>query len=415
MRAWLVCTITLAACDPPAGPAPMRLEQAVPDHAPLRGGTRIELVGSGLGAGDGDHPRVIVGGRESSLVASIDDSRLQIVVPPGEQPGDVEVVVFDRTGSTSATGILRYSTAPSIDTVTPAKVVFTSAITEMTVTGSGFLDEGAGTVTVLVDGQPASEVTVVSDTRLAFVVPPGPPLVQPTIEIVDERGRATRPRAFRYVPSERPGLLLFPASGEVFALFYDPSDGSTIALPWHAGPATRFTAVVRDEQGEYWAVDRALRFGRLDMRTQRIVEPVQSPSPYPTMVASGTRTFAIERNNLAFGEVNLATAGFTQIGTAQVPCCGSFGLAHDGTRLYMTARSGSAQIAAVDTETGERGTPVPLVSDQPYFHVEEMRFLGGTLYAASRDGTFVTIDPATGQVTVLSTTLGRFNAMEALE
>lgn len=411
----LVVVVALAACDSPSAPAPMRLERAVPEYAPLRGGTQIELIGRGLGADDGDRPRVLVGGRESPLVVAVDDTTLQVVVPPGEQPGDTEVVVFDANGSTSATGILHYSTAPTIDAVSPAKVVYTSAVTTMTVTGSGFRDEGAGTVTVLVDGQPATEVDIVDDTRLTFVVPPGPPLVQPSLEIVDERGHAAKPRAFRYVPSERPGLLLFPASGEVFALFYDPSDHSTIPLPWVAGAATRFTAVVRDEQGEFWAVDRALRFGRIDMRAQRIAEPVQSQALYPTMVQRGATTFAIERNTLAFGRVDLATSAFTRIGETDVPCCGSFGLAGDGNELYMTSRSGAAQIAPIDPQTGAIGTQVPLVANTPFLHVEEMRFLGGTLYASSRDGALVTIDPATGQVTVLPVSIGRFNAMEAFE
>jgi hypothetical protein len=47
-------------------------------------------------------------------------------------------------------------------------------------------------------------------------------------------------------------------------------------------------------------------------------------------------------------------------------------------------------------------------------HIEEMRFYQGTLYATSRDGTLVTIDPATGTVTLLAAIV-RANAIEVFD
>ena len=49
------------------------------------------------------------------------------------------------------------------------------------------------------------------------------------------------------------------------------------------------------------------------------------------------------------------------------------------------------------------------------FHVEEMRFFAGRLYATSRDGTLATIDPASGAVTPLPVGPGRHGAMEVFD
>lgn len=51
----------------------------------------------------------------------------------------------------------------------------------------------------------------------------------------------------------------------------------------------------------------------------------------------------------------------------------------------------------------------------PDLHVEELRFFAGTLYAGNRDGTLVTIDPATGAVTVLPVVVGRVRAIAIFE
>ena len=61
-----------------------------------------------------------------------------------------------------------------------------------------------------------------------------------------------------------------------------------------------------------------------------------------------------------------------------------------------------------------RGPQVPITAPLG-FHVEEMRFFGGTLYATSRNGTLATLDPATGAVTVLPVSLGRSSALEIFE
>jgi len=405
----VVLVVVVAACD--GGADPLVITGAEPAYGPLVGGTRITLAGTGFAPDQGDPSRVLVGGREAPLAHALLDSALEVVIPPGERPGDAEVVVFNANGSARARGVFHYSAPPTIDAVDPPDVLYSSTSTVITLTGTGFLDEGAGEVHVVVDGQLAADVQVASDVRLTFTAPPGPALARAGIEVVDVRGRASEARALRYIPSTRGGLLLFSAFGPAFAQLFDPVDNSTVAIPRVAGGSGRFTAVVPDANGDYWGFDRGWQFGRIDMRTQRLEAPIATQSWFPTMIRDGDRILAIDRGALRFGAFDPGTGAFTAIGTEAIPCCGSYGLASDGTTLYFTARQGAAVIInTVDGTTGAFGTPVTLVAP-PGFHVEEMRFFDGTLYATSRDGTLVVIDPTTGATASLPWNLGRFNAM----
>lgn len=67
----------------------------------------------------------------------------------------------------------------------------------------------------------------------------------------------------------------------------------------------------------------------------------------------------------------------------------------------------------IDPATGALGTPIELTG-VTNLHIEEMRFFAGTLYATSRDGNLVAIDPHTGAVTVREAIL-RASAMEVFE
>jgi hypothetical protein len=392
----------------------LQIAGASPDHGPLVGGTAIVLAGAGFASHGGAPARVLIGGREAPLATALDDATLQVVIPFGDRPGDVEVVVLTERGTAHATGVFHYSTPPAIDAVAPADVLASSSSTRVTVTGSGFLDEGAGPVTVSLEGQLATDLEVASDTSLSFTAPGGRPFAEPRIVIADGRGTATRARALRYIPSTRGGLLLFSKYSSSFAVFLDPADNSMVPIPWVGSPGVRLTTVVRDERGSYWAVDRGFQLGRLDLDGQRLEEPRQA-GWYPAAARVGSAYFALDRSSLQIGKLDLLTGGFTPLGTALIPCCNSYGLASDGARLYITARqSGAVTINTIDTVTGALGTPVPIAATSG-FHVEEMRFFAGKLYATSRDGRLVTIDPASGAITQLPVSPPRSGAMEVFD
>lgn len=409
MRALLVL---LAACSAP-DVGTLAIDSVTPSYGPLAGGTRIVIAGARLAADDGSPTRVLVGGREAPLANAIDDATLEAIIPPGDRPGDAELVVFNRHGTAIATSAFHYAALPTITSIAPAEVIYATEATTMTVIGSGFFDDGAGDPLVLVDGVPAADVHVASDTELTFTAPAGRALGRPRVEVANARGLATKERGFRYRPGPRGGLLLFSLSSQTFAMFLDPVDKSLVTIP-RVGPFMSLSSVVLDEDGEYWGTERSGgRLGRVDVSAQRFVQSVPIGFRVPAMVRIDGVQYGFDRWTLRFGTFGLDGA-FTAIGDTPFPCCGSYGLAYDGTTLYLSYRSGADKyLVTVDRATGALGTPVKLAGTAT-LHVEELRFFGGTLYAASRDGTLVAIDPATGAVTVVANVL-RANAMEVFD
>ena len=401
--------LLLAACS--NAPGTLRIDRAEPSHGPLIGGTRVVLTGDRFIDDGGSLTRVLVGGRQAELAAPIDDETLELVLPPGDRPGEAEVVVFNGLGVATSSTVFHYAAEPTLDAVTPAEILATGAVT-MTVTGSGFLDDGAGPPMLFLDGVPVEDVTVTSDTELAFTAPAGRPLQRPRLELANARGSAGRDRAFRYRPSMRPGLLLFSRASATFATFFEPVDQTLTTIP-RVGPFFTMSAVVRDDDGEYRGIEpHGQQLSRLDLSTQRLEQPVGTAIHASAVVRVGGLQYTIDRNTQRFGAFGLDGA-FTPIGTATFSCCGSNGIAFDGTTLYVTYRAGSDRfITTVDRETGVVGTPVKLLGTGG-FHVEEMRFFGGKLYATSRDSTLVEIEPTTGAVTVIAP-ITRANAMEVL-
>ncbi len=409
----VVLALAVPACDAPADA--LRIAGATPPYGPLVGGSTITLAGAGFASHGGAPVRVLFSGREAPLATAIDDATLQVVIPPGDRPGDAELVVLTDRDNARATGVFRYSAPPSIEAVAPRGVLFSSSTTRVTVTGSGFLDEDAGEVTVAVGDRLATDVVVESDRSLSFTAPGGRAFAEPELVIADRRGTAVRTRGLRYVPSTRSGLLLFPKFSSSFAVFFDPADNSTVSIPWAGAPVTRFTAVVRDERGTYWGLDRSWWLGRLDLSLQRLEAAFQVGSLFPALARMGDAYFALDRLSLRIGRFDPLTGAFTPLGTSTIPCCGSYGLASDGATLYLTARQGAGvALHTIDPATGAPGTPVPIAGPAG-FHVEEMRFFAGRLYATGRDGRLATIDPATGAATPLPIATGRHGAMEVFD
>jgi hypothetical protein len=396
--------VLLAACANDG----MRLERVTPDYGPVAGGTRITL--------EGEHfpvdARVFVGDREAPLAAvSRDGTKLDVVIPPGEHPGAATITVIGGTSAVTTNGF-RYSTEPTISRVSPDRVVPDLILTTLTVFGSGFSDEGAGDVAVLVDGMAAMTVNVVDDTTLtADVLLSGPMLAAPSVTVLDNRGTATLDHAFRYVPSMNPGLVLFPNYFDVNLSFYDLTDHTVIPLAVSLS-SYRFASVFADARGDFWAIDRGGRYGRVDPGTGQVVDPLPLGVVFSAMTPFEGRILAIQRFPLAIVSFDPSTGEVSPFATT-LGCCGSFGIAADGPTVYVASRSsGTPVIQTFDPSTDTLGPTVTLQGASS-FAVEELRFVDHVLYATSRDGTLCTIDPATGVVTPL-VAIPRTNAFDRL-
>lgn len=407
----LAAAATACSEVPPVTPAIIAVE---PAYGPLGGGTTVRVEGAGFTAAT----RVLVGGREAPLVRVLASDTLDVVIPPGAQPGDAELVALDSGGYTTARGLFRYSDPPVITGVSPRDTWFAASDTVVTLSGTGFLAEAAGDNHVVVGGVAVTPMTVVSDSTIQFVAPQGQVFSTVDIEVVNDRGRAVTPHALRYTPGTRPGVLLFGRSSTTYAVFYDPVDQTTITLPRRDQSSYPLTAVVRDGDGTYWGVDYANRLGTLDLAAQTLNGATTVGLRVPSAVRVGGDVLAITRSyntGAALAKLSLATSTATPFGSAAITCCGNFGIASDGTTVWLTMQSGSSYVlTTVDPQTGALGTEVTLTAPG-YFRVEELRYFDGALYAVNLYGGLARIDPVTGTVTPLSVPNERFTAMEIYE
>ena len=405
--------IAATACGANTSGEPPVVSAAQPAFGPLAGGAIVELTGSGFLSEAAAPDHVVVGGTESPLASVIDDQTLQFVLPPSARDGDAEIDVFNQNGTGSATGIFHYSSAPVITSITPGDVLFSSTVTTLTATGSGFQDEDAGTVQVLLDGQPAVDVEVQSDTQLTFTALPNQPLVTPTVTVLDSRGSGTLAPGFRYVPSTNPGLVLFPNDGRTFFTFFDPVGQTTISVPLKVPDSSglHLRAVIAQADGTFLAFRSDGEFGVLDMSTQQIVSPLQVADRIPAAALVGGKILAFSASRNQLITVDATTGEATHLGSATFSCCG-VAVAGDGSgNAFFVGRTPNLSVSKVDMTTGALSGTVTL---SPSIHVADMRFLGGTLFAIA-NSELVSIDPATGSNTVVEELSANMTAMEVLQ
>lgn len=411
-----LAAIFAVACGTGTTDDTLQVAAIVPSYAPLAGGTRIVITGQGF-LRDGAPPnRVVIGTTEAPLAAAASDTSLEVEVPPGDKPGDVPVLVFNRNGSVTATGMFHYSTGPKIASMSPRSVVFDATNTTVTVTGTGFLDEDAGVATVTIDDQRAIDVKVVSDTELTFTTIGGPPLRKPVIKVTNQRG-VVGADGFRFVPGMNEGLILFTHRGvrSEMALYYDPANNVTVPFT-QPGSASQshFRTAILDPSGDYWAVytDRAALnvFGKVDFRSNTVENPIQTNSRIASLVRVGDLLYAVDRQTGTFGSFNATTGQFTKIGAMpNFGCCQRL-VTHNNTMYLATGN----QFSTIDPATGTRGTIVTLT---PFQRFGAMKFVGNTLYAVdANNGDLFTVNPSTGAV---SAAVAHFNtavaAMEVFE
>jgi hypothetical protein len=377
----------------------------------MTGGTTVELLGHNF---DPDVNRVFIAGREARVVRTIDDQHLEIVIPPGERPGDAEVVVVTTQDNVIATGVFRYSGPPEIESVSPAKVLLSAPPTTISIRGCGFLDEEAGDPIVLVDGQPIADVTVRDDTLLTFEAPAGIAFTRPSIELINQRGTASA-RGYRYALSTRPGLIFYASSGEEpFAWFYDPVSAELITIPRAGSTRPCIYSAMTGATGEHMASAYCLEFpyayARVDFEAQNVVDLVPTNLYYAMTRHEGTN-YGIDLGSRRLGSFADDGTGFTPI--SPMLSGFQFGLASARGTLYLAARDATSTpaIGTIDPVTGVRGPTTPL---SLFMDIYDMTAFDGVLYAVTSDSRLVTIDPDTGEVTPL-VVFGQSFAIDVLE
>ena len=403
MRAWtsnracaaLACALGLTGCGG-GDTVDIAVETVEPAQGPLGGGQVVTVRGEGFLAGGAAPNLALVGDMLTSEVSALSDIELQIVTPPGAAPGSVDVIIFNANGYGMAAEAYEYVDGPTVTAVAPASGHYKGG-DEVTITGTGFEDHGAGQPTVTFDGSPATEVRVVSDTEILAIVPAGRPLSLATVAVNNARGQAERAEAYEY--TQQGGLLALTGRRARF----EPEEG-LYYVDTETGESTRLFPVDADRlavQGMATAADGTV-YGvsglnnllyRIDFRQQEFV-PV---GPLAVLGGGGGATirltdiefhggvlYGYSHSPLLYGSINTDTGVFTQLGNVDLygglyDCCGGRSLVSDGEALYYWKER---VVWSIDPTTG-----APLGDPVGGFDLAPMSggaMVNGTMYGARR-------------------------------
>jgi hypothetical protein len=384
-----------------------------PDYGSIRGGSRVVVTGNGFLREGASPNRVVIGGREAPLAQAIDDNTLEVVVPPGDAPGDVDVVVFNANGTITAPGAFRYSTGPAITDIGPPKVRYDEGGT-VTVTGSGFLDEDAGVNMLLVDGAAALDLEIVSDTELTFTAAPGTIFERPDLRLFNARGEAEQSDAFEYGPGPQGGLFLWARQNPtIYGAFLDPLTLQITSLPRRVRGGfvgESFHSVVRDAIGVLYGYDRQQRrLRRIDISEQSSeMVPDADTSNICDMARIASDVYVVDKGGTGvIGTIDFSTGLITQLGTTTLPGGQGCALAGDSSGILYLVQGGN--LYTVSRSVGTLSAPLAL---NPSLHVTGMRFLGATLYAITNGGQLHTINTSTGATQQVLQFNALYSAME---
>src|SRR5690606_29117075 len=110
--AGVLCALMLAACG--GGETVVAVDAVEPNQGPLGGGQTITVRGEGFLAGGAAPNYALLGGALTLQVSALSDSELQLVTPPGSEPGEVDLVIFNSNGYAVAAGAYAYVGPPEI-------------------------------------------------------------------------------------------------------------------------------------------------------------------------------------------------------------------------------------------------------------------------------------------------------------
>ncbi|MFH9226375.1 IPT/TIG domain-containing protein [Streptomyces lydicus] len=214
------------------GPAPS-LTSITPNSGPATGGTTVVLTGSGLSAASA----VRFGGVAAASFTVVSDTQISAVSPAGS--GSVPVTVTTPAGTTGGVPFTYVAVSvPWLTSISPNSGPATGGTT-VVLTGAGLSAASA----VRFGGVAAASYTVVSDSRITAVAPPGTGTVQVTVTTA---GGSSNGLAYTY--SGAPALSGVspdqgPTAGGNTVTLTGTGLTSATAVTFGSTPATSFTVV----------------------------------------------------------------------------------------------------------------------------------------------------------------------------
>lgn len=170
----------------------VKIYEVLPNFGPIDGGTAITISGAGFEAG----AQVRVGALPAASVEVVDGSTITAVTPPGS-PGLANVTVLQGTVDDTLVGGFAYQSEMALWVVDPPQGSQAGG-TFIELQGSGFTNDS----TVLVGGNSATHVKVVSPTKITCRTPPG---YVGTVDVTvtsGTKGVITLPLSFTYYDPE---------------------------------------------------------------------------------------------------------------------------------------------------------------------------------------------------------------------
>ena len=187
---------------PTPTPAPT-LTDVSPAEGSALGGTQLTLTGTNLAT----VTTVTVGGAAATSIRIVGETTLTCLTPAGT-PGVVDVAVTTGGGTATLASSYTYIPLVTIETVAPATGSSFGG-TKLTLTGSGFSSDEAGTNIVVVGGADCSDVNTVDDTQITCTSPSGT-AGDVDVVITNDNGSATLADGYDYFST----ILLADGGGE---------------------------------------------------------------------------------------------------------------------------------------------------------------------------------------------------------
>lgn len=333
-----------------------------PSTGPSQGGTTITITGTNL-TDAGMSPIVLVGGVEATVQSSSDAS-IAFTLPPGIEEKTVDVTVSDAHGFATSPAAFTYNPLPVALAITPAGGPAAGG-TAFTLTGRGFSNFDAGTVTVTIAGAAATNVQVTDDqtvTGTTAATPAAtPPFTPLDVVVTDANGTATLAAAFS---TTKQGLLLISRSDQTMS-FFDPTTNDSISI---GRTTTRVHGCVLAPDGTLYALGRNEATG------------VPSLFHFDALTGSASLIGATSdaSTGAQYGLSSLAFVGSDLYGFVDGPCCSSA----IKRLVEVNVATGSATLVGSNAVTSTRGEAIGT------------RDLGTVFYAETTSGTLDTLSIA---------------------
>ncbi len=174
-----------------------------PANGSALGGTRVQINGSAFATGSA-LPEVFFGSARATAVARTSDTRLECTTPTGPSGAAVDVRVSAVNGTDTLVGGFRYFAAPKVTALDPASGSGAGG-TLVTLTGSNFTKNSAGSNRVTFGGLVASGVVTVSDTSIRCLAPAGASGSSVDVLVSNANGTGRLDQGYRY---NRPPFLV---------------------------------------------------------------------------------------------------------------------------------------------------------------------------------------------------------------